>query len=48
LATISAGSVLSLQNLNLDIGEPVRPGEYRLADEATQRLMEKARDRAKP
>jgi hypothetical protein len=32
--------------LNFDTGEPVRPGEYRLADEAQKHLAEKVRQRA--
>jgi hypothetical protein len=46
LSTLSRGRALSLANLNFDTGEPVRPGEYRLADEAFKRLTEKVRQHA--
>jgi hypothetical protein len=46
LSTLSDGRPLSLANLNFDTGEPVRPGEYRLADIAYKRLMEKVRQHA--
>ncbi len=46
LSTLSSGRALSLANLNVDTGDPVRPGEYRLADAAHARFMEKVRQRA--
>jgi zinc dependent phospholipase C len=46
LRTLSKDGALSLANLNFDTGEPVRPGEYRLADAAYKRLMEKVRQHA--
>ena len=46
LSRISSGRALSLANMNLDTGEPVRPGEYRLADDAYKQLMEKVRQHA--
>jgi hypothetical protein len=46
LSTLSKGNALSVANLNLDTGEPARPGEYRLADEAFKRLIEKVRQHA--
>jgi zinc dependent phospholipase C len=47
LAALSKNASLSLQNLNFDTGEAVRPGEYRLADETQKRLMEKVRQQAR-
>lgn len=35
----------TLEDMNLDIGEPVRRGEYRMADNAYVRLLEKLGDR---
>lgn len=46
LATLSKGGTLSLPNLNFDTGEAVRPGEYRLADEAYKQLTERVRQHA--
>ncbi len=46
LSTLSSGRALALANLNFDTGDPVRPGEYRLADAAYARFMEKVRQRA--
>jgi hypothetical protein len=46
LSTLSNGRALSLANLNFDTGDPVRPGEYRLADAAYARFREKVRQRA--
>jgi hypothetical protein len=42
LATLATTGKVSLANLNFDTGEPSRPGEYRLADAASQKLMQKA------
>jgi len=44
LDAVRAGS-LSLPNRNLDTGNPAHTGEYRLADEAYQHLLEKLADR---
>ena len=46
LGALSKSGSLSLPNLNFDTGEAVRPGEYRLADEAQKRLMERVRQHA--
>jgi len=46
IAALSKDASLPLANLNFDTGEAVRPGEYRLADEAQRRLMEKVRQHA--
>ena len=46
LSTLSNGRALSLANLNFDTGDPVRPGEYRLADAADAHFREKIRQRA--
>ena len=46
LVALSKPGALSLPNLNFDTGEAARPGEYRLADEAYKRLMEKVRQHA--
>ena len=46
LSTLAAGGTIALPNLNFDTGQPVRPGEYRLADEAQERLQEKIRQHA--
>jgi hypothetical protein len=46
LAALSNSGSLSLPNLNFDTGEAFRPGEYRLADEAQKRLMDKVRQHA--
>src|SRR4030095_7622642 len=41
LSTLSKTGTVALANLNFDTGEPVRPGEYRLADEAPKTLRQK-------
>jgi hypothetical protein len=46
LAALAKTGSLALPNLNFDTGEAVRPGEYRLADEAQKRLMERVRQHA--
>lgn len=44
LASIARG-VPPLANLNLDIGKPVKPGEYRLADAAYEALLDELQKR---
>jgi len=46
LDALSKSGSLLLPNLNFDTGEAVRPGEYRLADEAQKRLIERVRQHA--
>jgi hypothetical protein len=46
LAALSKSGTLSLPNLNFDTGETVRPGEYRLADQALKQLMDRVRQHA--
>jgi len=38
LAQVKRGEKPDLPNTNLDTGEPLRPGAYRLADEAAAKL----------
>ncbi|MCU1335752.1 MAG: hypothetical protein JWO19_1333 [Bryobacterales bacterium] len=44
LAAHRAGT-LKLPNENFDLGEPTRPGRYRLADEAYAKLVDKVKDK---
>lgn len=47
LAAQGRGS-LKLPNANFDTGEPVKPGKYRLADEAYAKLVDKLADKPAP
>jgi hypothetical protein len=39
---------LKLANLNLDTGQPVRPGDYKLADRSYERLAQKLAEQSEP
>ena len=39
---------LELPNQNFDTGEPIKPGKYRLADEAYAKLLDKLADKPVP
>jgi hypothetical protein len=46
LAILSSGKRLVLADLNFDTGQPFKPGDYRLADEAQRRLAERVQQHA--
>ncbi len=45
LARVRAGSTLELPNTNFDLGKPSRFGDYRMADEAYAKLLDKLKDK---